>query len=204
MKQLLSLFWSFFKIGSFTFGGGYAMVPLIEKEIIDNHGWIRRDDFLGLLTLAQSAPGAIAVNTAVFVGYKIRGYAGAIAATAGVVLPSFTIILLIAIYFTDVSHLPAVEAAFKGIRPAVVALIATPLVGLSRGMSWTGRGIAIAAAAVVWLLGVSPVWFIMAGAAAGILRAYLPLHGANGSGCAADNAPEDDDTDNAGDGENAD
>ncbi len=198
MKQLLSLFWSFFKIGSFTFGGGYAMVPLIEKEIIDNHGWIRHDDFLGLLTLAQSAPGAIAVNTAVFVGYKIRGYAGAIAATAGVVLPSFTIILLIAIYFTDVSHLPAVEAAFKGIRPAVVALIATPLVGLSRGMSWTGRGIAVAAAAVVWLLGVSPVWFIMAGAAAGILRAYLPKHGA------ADNAPADDHTDNAGDGENAD
>lgn len=198
MKQLLSLFWSFFKIGSFTFGGGYAMVPLIEKEIIDNHGWIRRDDFLGLLTLAQSAPGAIAVNTAVFVGYKIRGYAGAIAATAGVVLPSFAIILLIAIYFTDFSHLPAVEAAFKGIRPAVVALIATPLVSLSRGMSWTGRGIAIAAAAVVWLLGVSPVWFIMAGAAVGILRIYLPRHGAAGKD------PADDDTRNAGNGENAD
>lgn len=89
LRVCLSLFTTFFKIGAFTFGGGFAMIPLIEREMIDRRGWIARGDFLELLTLAQSAPGPIALNSAVFVGYKIAGYRGAFSAVAGVVLPSF-------------------------------------------------------------------------------------------------------------------
>ena len=112
------------------------MIPLIEREMIDRRGWIARGDFLELLTLAQSAPGPIALNSAVFVGYKIAGYRGAFSAVAGVVLPSFVIILLIAIYFTDIRENRYVDAAFKGMRPAVIALIAAPILNLARGMVW--------------------------------------------------------------------
>jgi chromate transporter len=176
-RVCLSLFTTFFKIGAFTFGGGFAMIPLIEREMIDRRGWIARGDFLELLALAQSAPGPIALNSAVFVGYKIAGYRGAFAAVAGVVLPSFVIILLIAIYFTDIRHNRYVEAAFKGMRPAVVALIAAPLLNLARGMRWWKLALAVAAALAVWQLGVSPVWFIIAGAAAGILLALYDKRG---------------------------
>ncbi len=167
-----ALFSSFLKIGAFTFGGGFAMIPLIQREMIDRRGWIEREDFLELLTLAQSAPGPIALNAAVFVGYKIAGYRGALAAVAGVVLPSFIIILLIAMYFTNFRDNRYVDAAFKGMRPAVVALIAAPVFGLARGMGWWKIGLAAVAALIVWLLGVSPIWFIMVGAAGGILYAF--------------------------------
>ena len=100
--MLWSLFISFLKIGAFTFGGGYAMVPLIEMEVIDKKGWVAREDFLDLLTLAQSAPGPIALNTAVFVGYRICGLRGALSALAGIVFPAFSIILLVAIFFADI------------------------------------------------------------------------------------------------------
>ena len=100
--MLWSLFISFLKIGAFTFGGGYAMVPLIEREVIDNRGWVQREDFLDLLTIAQSAPGPIALNTAVFVGYRIAGIWGALSSLLGIVIPSFTIILLVAIFFADI------------------------------------------------------------------------------------------------------
>ena len=144
------------------------MIPLIEREMIDRRGWIARGDFLELLTLAQSAPGPIALNSAVFVGYKIAGYRGAFSAVAGVVLPSFVIILLIAINFTDIRENRYVDAAFKGMRPAVIALIAAPILNLARGMVWWKIALAAIAAVIVWQLGVSPVWFIIAGAAAGI------------------------------------
>ncbi|MBQ5853747.1 MAG: chromate transporter, partial [Rikenellaceae bacterium] len=134
MRELLTMFGSFFKIGLFTFGGGYAMVPIIQREVIDHRGWIDRDEFVELLTLAQSAPGPIALNTSVFVGYKMRGYAGALAALLGVVVPAFTVILIVAIYFAQFRENVYVNAAFKGMRPAVVALIVSPIVSLSRGM----------------------------------------------------------------------
>lgn len=181
-KACSALFTSFLKIGAFTFGGGFAMIPLIEREMIDRRGWIERNDFLELLTLAQSAPGPIALNAAVFVGYKIAGLRGALSAVAGVVLPSFVIILLIAMYFTGVRENRYVDAAFKGMRPAVVALIAAPIFGLARGMGWWKITLAIAAAIVVWLLGVSPVWFILAGAVVGILYAFYNRKGAPGAG----------------------
>ncbi len=169
--KILRLFWSFLKIGTFTFGGGYAMIPLIEREIIERRGWICRSDFLELLTLAQTAPGPIAVNTSVFVGYKVGGYAGAVAATAGAILPSFVILLAIAVYFADIRENRWVDAAFKGMRPAVVALIAVPAINLARGMKWWKIAAACGVALLIWQFGLSPVWFIAAGAAAGIVHA---------------------------------
>ena len=137
MKQLWEIFWSFFKIGLFTFGGGYAMIPLIQREVIDHRKWIPASEFLDLLTLAQSVPGPIAINTAVFVGYKRSGLRGACASLLGAVLPSFLIILAIALFFAGIRQNPVVDAAFKGMRPAVVALIIAPLVTLTRGMHWS-------------------------------------------------------------------
>lgn len=182
MNLIGSLFWSFFKIGSFTFGGGYAMIPLIQREVTDKRGWIEKDEFLELLTLAQSVPGPISLNTSVFVGYKLRGYAGAAAAVAGVVVPSFVIILLLAVYFSGFRENPYVDAAFKGVRPAVVALIATPVFSLARGLGWWKIGLAVVAALIVWQLGVSPIWFIAVGAVAGILYTFSNYSGMPRSG----------------------
>lgn len=171
--MLWQLFISFLKIGAFTFGGGYAMVPLIEREVIDKNGWVRREDFLDLLTIAQSAPGPIALNTAVFVGYRISGLKGALSALMGIVLPSFTIILLVALFFADIRDNVVVDAAFKAMRPAVVALIVAPIVGLTKGMQWWMIAIAAATALIVWHFGISPVWFLVAGAAAGVVYATI-------------------------------
>ena len=169
MTSLSALFRSFFKIGLFTFGGGYAMIPLIEAEIINRRGWLARDEFMELLTLAQSSPGPIAINTSVFIGYKTRGVAGAAAAVCGAVLPSFICILVITIFFAQVRHNVVVDAAFKGMRPAVVALIVVPTIALARGMHPALIVVAVATALAVWWFGLSPIWLIAAGAAAGIL-----------------------------------
>lgn len=139
MPESLSFFLSFLKIGIFTFGGGYAMIPLVQREVIDK-GWVKENEFLELLTLAQSAPGPIALNTAVFVGYKVHGYRGMLAAVMGIILPAFLIILVIAIFFNSIRENRVVEAVFKGIRPAVVALMLAPVFGFSKGLGWT-RGI---------------------------------------------------------------
>lgn len=169
MIMLFQLFYSFLKIGLFTFGGGYAMIPLIEREVITNKKWIAESEFLELLTVAQSAPGPISLNTSVFVGYKMRGYAGALAAISGVVLPSFVIILLVAIFFSDIRYNPVVDAAFRAMRPAVVALIVAPVVGLAKGMRPWLVAVSAATALAVWWLGISPVYLLIAGAAAGLL-----------------------------------
>ena len=168
---LFTLFRSFFKIGLFTFGGGYAMLPLIEAEIIDRRKWLARDEFLELLTLAQSAPGPIAINTSVFIGYKVRGIRGAAASALGAVMPSFLTILTIAVFFAEVRHNAVVDAAFKGMRPAVVALIVVPTLSLARGMHPALIGVVILSALAVWWFGFSPIYLLVAGAAAGILWA---------------------------------
>ena len=168
MIQLWSLFSSFFKIGAFTFGGGYAMIPLIQREVIDNRRWIAENEFLDLLTVAQSVPGPLSLNTAVFVGYKMRGYAGATAAILGSILPSFVIILAIAIFFADVRDNPVVDAAFKGMRPAVVALIIAPVTRLMKGMSVQLKAVAVIIGIVLWYFAIPPVPMLIAGAAAGI------------------------------------
>lgn len=168
MQRLSTIFFSFLKIGLFTFGGGYAMLPLIEQELIVKRKWIEQREFLDLLTLAQSVPGPIAVNTSVFVGYKVRGLRGATAALLGSVLPSFVIILLIALFFADIRQNPVVDAAFKGMRPAVVALIIGPVISLARGLHWMMYGVIAAAAVAIWWLGWSPIGVLVAAAASGI------------------------------------
>ena len=148
------------------------MIPLIEREIIERRRWIAKEDFLELLVVAQSAPGPIALNTAAFVGYKMRGYAGAIAAALGVIVPSFSVILLVAMFFSNVRYNPVVDAAFKGMRPAVVALIVAPMINILRGMGWWIALVALAVGLAVWYLGVSPIILLVAGAVAGIVYAY--------------------------------
>ena len=145
------------------------MIPIMQHEIIHNRKWISADEFIELLALAQTSPGPIAVNTAVFVGYKTRGYAGAVIAMLGTVLPAFIIILLIAVFFADYAKYPLVESAFKGMRPAVVALIAAPVYNMLKGLGWFRIGIAAAVAVVVGFLGISPMWFLLAGALGGLI-----------------------------------
>ena len=168
MDRLTTLFVSFFKIGAFTFGGGYAMIPLIEREVIDRRRWVAPEEFLDLLTLAQSVPGPVSLNTAVFIGYRLRGMRGALATRLGSILPSFLIMLVIALFFSDVRQNPVVDAAFKGMRPAVVALIVGPVISLARGMHRSLYVVVAAAALVIWGLGWSPIFVLAAGAAAGI------------------------------------
>lgn len=171
MKTYLVLFWIFAKIGAFTLGGGYAMLPLIEREIVDNKKWIDRPEFLDLVAIAQSAPGILAVNMAIFVGYKIKGTWGSVAATLGAVLPSFVIILLIALCFREYKDNPVVARVFKGIRPAVVALIAVPVVNIGRTVCKTPAAWLVPAAVAlgVWKAGLSPAGIIVLAGLAGWL-----------------------------------
>lgn len=134
MKKLLTMFWSFFKIGAFTFGGGYAMIPLIQGEVVDNKKWISKEDFLDILVISQSFPGALAVNTSTFIGYKIGGILGALMALLGTVLPSFVIILFIAAFFVEFRNNHYVDLAFKGISAAVPMLVLIAVVSLSKSV----------------------------------------------------------------------
>ncbi|MBR0394551.1 MAG: chromate transporter, partial [Alistipes sp.] len=125
-------------------------------------------EFLELLTVAQSAPGPIALNTAVFVGYKVRGYTGALASVLGVVIPSFVVILVVAIFFANIRENRVVDAAFKAMRPAVVALIVAPIIGLARTLNVWLIAVSVGVAAAVWWFGFSPIYLLVAGAAAGV------------------------------------
>ena len=159
----LQLFWTYLKIGTFTIGGGYVMLSMIEREIVERRRWIEQDEFLNMIALAQAAPGLIAVNSAIFIGWRIGGWRGVIATVLGAVLPSFLIILAIAMLFQDYKDYPAVEAVFKGIRPATVALIAAPLCKMAKNakISWGTAIIPVAGALLIWLAGLSPVWVIL-------------------------------------------
>ncbi len=120
------------KIGTFTIGGGYAMLPFIEEEVVNKHHWLDGEEFVNMIALAQAAPGLIAVNSAIFIGHRIAGWKGTVACVLGAVLPSFVIILLIAMFFKEIKDNPTVEAIFKGVRPAVVALIAATVIRLAK------------------------------------------------------------------------
>ena len=163
MNIYLEAFGIFFKIGTFTFGGGYAMVPLIQDEIVDKRKWISKDDFIDLLAISQSTPGIFAVNISIFIGYKLRGVKGSILAALGSILPSFLIILAIAIFFHQFQDNPVVERIFKGIRPAVVALIAAPTFSMAKSAKINKYTIIIPiiSALLIWLLGVSPIYIII-------------------------------------------
>lgn len=170
----LQLFATFFKIGAFTFGGGWAMLSLIEKEIVDKRGWIDRTEYLDLIAVAQSLPGILAVNVSVAVGDKLRGMKGAVTASLGTILPSFMIILCIAIFLTPdlIKENETLSAVFKGIRPAVVALIVAPVISSARsaGIGWRTVIIPVAVALLIWSklpIVSSPILYIVLGGIGG-------------------------------------
>ena len=162
MKFYIEAFCTFFKIGLFTIGGGYAMVPLIEEEVVNKKKWLVQEDFIDLLAVSQSVPGVFAVNISIFIGYKLKKFPGALALALGAILPSFFIILGIALFFQRFKEYEAVENIFKGIRPAVVALIAAPTFTLAKSAKINKYNvwIPIISALLIWLMGVSPVYII--------------------------------------------
>ena len=166
----LTLFLTFLKIGVGTIGGGYAMLPLIQREVVDR-GWLSKEDFIDLFSVAQSLPGIFAVNISIFVGYKLKKSMGSVVCALGTILPSFLIILLIDTFLTRVQDNVWIEKIFKGLRPAVVALIAVPCITTARSikLSYLTMLIPVAAALLIWIGGVSPVWIILVAIAGGLV-----------------------------------
>jgi len=171
----VNIYWdsfkTFFKIGIFTLGGGYAMIPMIEEEVVNKKQWVSKDEMLDLIAIAQSCPGVFAINIATFIGYKLRKTKGAIATTVGTALPSFLIILAIAIFFSQFKENRVVAAIFRGIRPAVVALIAVPTfrLGQRANLNKFTIWIPVVCALAIWALGVSPIYIIIIAGLAGYL-----------------------------------
>ena len=175
-KILFDLFVVFLKIGAFTFGGGWAMISIIEKEIVDKKRWVSKEEFLDLLAVSQSIPGILAVNMAVAVGDKMRGRKGALCAALGTILPSFFMILTIAIFLTPdmIKSNETLNNIFRGIRPAVVALIIAPVISSARAakISWKTIAIPIVVALLIWskLPYISnPIVFILLGGIGGYI-----------------------------------
>jgi chromate transporter len=152
LKELLLMFWAFFKIGSFTLGGGFAMIPMMKVEMVDRQSWISEEEFLDIIAATQSAPGAVAINSSIFIGYKLSGYVGSIIATLGTVLPSFLIILIISRVYTDIKSSIYINKSFKGIYPAVVVMILAAAFNLRKAAFKTPINIITAAVAVAVLL----------------------------------------------------
>lgn len=162
MVSLWKIFWVFAKIGSFTIGGGYAMIPLIRDELV-KRGWLTDEELPDIIALAQSAPGVLAVNMSIFAGHRMRGFKGSLAATLGSVLPSFLIILLIAMLFTGYQDNPVVIKIFKGIRPVVVSLIAVPMIKMARkgNKTWWAWLISFLVLFLVAFLNYSPIYILL-------------------------------------------
>ncbi len=171
MKKLFEMFWSFFKIGAFTFGGGYAMIPLIEAEVVTKKKWISKDDFMDIIVVSQSFPGALAVNCSTFIGYKLGGIIGAIMALLGVVLPSFTIIIIIAAFFMQFRNNNIVDLVFKGISAAVPMLVLVAVVSLSKSLKKNYLNLIIIITSIVLILffKVHPVIVVLLSALYGII-----------------------------------
>ena len=157
-----TLFLTFIKIGAFTSGGGYAMLPLIQREVVDR-GWMKKEEFIDLFAVAQSLPGIFAVNISIFVGYKLKKLPGAICCALGTILPSFLIILAIALVFSGYQDNPVVVRIFKGIRPVVVSLIVVPMIrmAMKNNGTWWAWAITAGAMAGVAFLQISPIWILL-------------------------------------------
>ncbi len=166
-----ALFVSFWKIGAFTIGGGYVMIPLMEREVVDRRRWLTREEFLDCLSLSQAMPGVFAVNMATVIGRKLAGFGGVVCAVLGNILMPIALILLIAMTLRIFRDNAVVEHIFMGLRPAVVAMIAAPVFRMAKAakVTWSNCWIPIIAALLIWLLGVSPVWVILAAIILGLL-----------------------------------
>ena len=164
-------FKTFFKIDMFTFGGGHAMIPVIESEIVDKNKWIDKKTFCDLISVSQSCPGAFTINISVFIGYKLKKKRGALCTGIGTALPSFLIVLLVAMFFHHFQDNKVIAAIFHGIRPAVVALIAVPTFNLAKSanIGWSNFWIPIASTLAIWALGVSPIYIIIIAGLGGFL-----------------------------------
>lgn len=163
--MLMDMFKTFFKIGAFTFGGGFAMIPIIQREIVDNKRWIGEEEFIDTISVAQSAPGPIAINSSIYVGYKIGGFKGAITCMLGSLLPSFLIIVLVARFFYGFGDNEIVESIFSGIRPAVVGLIFSALYRLVYKSNFTYFSLFISFLALVAVafFNISPIYLVVVG-----------------------------------------
>lgn len=169
--MLFSMFITFFKIGAFTFGGGYAMIPIIQEEIVDKKKWIDDDEFMDAIAVAQGSPGPVAVNTSIYVGYKIKGLPGAISATLGTVLPSLLIILAIAMFFYQYRENAIIDKVFLGIRPAVVALILSAVYKMMKKSKFGYKMLLISLGTVLIIVffSISPIYLIIAAGIGGIV-----------------------------------
>ncbi|NLJ97713.1 MAG: chromate transporter [Tissierellia bacterium] len=169
--MLLEMFKTFFKVGAFTIGGGYAMLPIIQEEVVDKKNWVEEDEFLDAIAISQSAPGAIAVNISIYIGYKLKGVMGSLVCTLGTVLPSFLIILSIATVFFQFRSNPIIEKMFLGIRPAVVALIASAVYKLAKAskFGYFKLLISLLAAFAIIFLSISPIYLILCGGIGAII-----------------------------------
>ncbi|QGH35795.1 chromate transporter [Gracilibacillus salitolerans] len=169
-RYLLQIFLSFFKIGPVTFGGGYAMIPMIEREVVQKRKWVKTKEVSEIFAIAESVPGAIAINSATFIGYRLAGVKGAIIAMTGVLLPTFLIVVALSILFLFIKDNPFVESAFVGIRAAIVALIAFAAykIGLTAIYDKTTLVITILTAAILYFLHIHPVLIIVGGIGLGI------------------------------------
>ena len=174
----LSLLFTFIKVGAFTLGGGYAMVPIMQKEVVDKHHWLTEEEFLNILAVSQSMPGLFAMNMASHIGYKLRRLPGGIISTIGVALPSILIILLIAMFFQSFKENKWVENAFRAIRPAVVALIAAPCFSMARSAHINRRNIWIPILACLLIAGfhLSPIWIILIAGLGGFFYGKWKTH----------------------------
>jgi chromate transporter len=170
-RELLKMFWGFFRIGAFTIGGGYAMLPLMEREFVEKQKWVNPEEMVDIIALVQSLPGVIAVNTSVFIGYKLGGLIGAVVALAGVILPSILIILIIAVLLLNIQGSPVAQRAFAGVRAGVAALIAIAAARLSKRAIRDTWGIVLAVAAFIAIVffDVHAIYAILAGAFLGYI-----------------------------------
>lgn len=174
MRELFDLFKTFCRIGGLTFGGGYAMLPMLQKEVVDEKHWATGEELLDYYAVGQATPGIIAVNTATFIGYKVRGIAGAFFATFGVVFPSLIIIILIASFLQSFASIEVVQHAFAGIRVAVCALILSTIIGLYKKSVVTKTGIIIFSATCFFGLffNISPIYIVISACILGLIITY--------------------------------
>ncbi len=169
--MLLKFFMTCNKIGAFTLGGGYAMIPIMEREFVDKNKWLDKQEFMDIMVVAQTTPGIFSIDMASHIGYKLRGIWGGIVGALGIALPSIIAILIIAMFFRNFKDNPYVGKFFMGVRPAVVALIASPCFTMAKtaNITWKTLWIPVVCCALIALLDVSPIWVILVAGVAGYL-----------------------------------
>lgn len=175
--KLSELYMAFFRIGGFTIGGGYVMLPMMQKEVVDNKGWVTDEDMVNYYALSSSVPGVIAINTATMVGYRMRGVRGAVSATAGMVTPSLVIIMFIAAFLTKFQDYAIVQSAFAGVRVAVFSVMVMAVVRIGKKVikDWKGWLYALLAFLVVVVLDVSPIYVILCAIALGVTVSVIEM-----------------------------